>query len=78
MITIKKVADFSQYMWGKSVRKDSARAALAIAQAVDKTKDVIQLFSEPFGFTLSESATPAIFNIVHRGIPSSLTLPLSF
>ncbi|MCR5028247.1 MAG: phosphatase PAP2 family protein [Fibrobacter sp.] len=61
------VADISQYMWGKEMRKDSARAAQAIAQAAYKTDDVLKLFSEPFGMKLSKKKTPAIYNFVERG-----------
>lgn len=62
------VADISQYMWGKSMRNDSARAALAKTQAAHKSEDVLKLFSEPFGYELSESKTPAIFKLVNRSI----------
>ncbi|MBP5248062.1 MAG: phosphatase PAP2 family protein [Fibrobacter sp.] len=62
------VADIAQYMWGKSMRKDSARAALAVAQSVHKTDEVLKLFSEPFGEKISKSKTPAIYKLVHRSI----------
>ena len=31
--------DMSQYIWGKKMRADSARAALAVAQAVETVED---------------------------------------
>ena len=37
--------DISQYMWGKSMRADSARASLAIAQAVETVVEMAKLFS---------------------------------
>ena len=60
--------DISQYMWGKSVRADSARAALAIAQAETDLDVMVQMFSEPFGMEISAKKTPAIMNIIERGI----------
>ena len=60
--------DISQYMWGKSVRADSARAALAIAQAETDLDVMVQMFSEPFGMEISAKKTPAIMNLIERGI----------
>ena len=60
--------DISQYMWGKSVRADSARAALAIAQAETDLDVMVQMFSEPFGMVISAKKTPAIMNLIERGI----------
>ena len=60
--------DISQYMWGKSVRADSARAALAIAQAATNLDEMVRMFSEPFGMEISAKTTPAIMNLIERGI----------
>ena len=60
--------DISQYMWGKSMRADSARAALAIAQAETKLSEMVRMFSEPFGMEISAQKTPAIMNVIERGI----------
>ena len=60
--------DISQYMWGKAMRADSARAALAVAQAVETIEDMAKMFSEPFGMEISAKKTPAIMNILERGI----------
>jgi acid phosphatase (class A) len=60
--------DISQYMWGKSMRADSARAALAIAQSTHNIEDMVRMFSEPFGMEISTQKTPAIMNIIERGI----------
>ena len=54
--------DISQYMWGKSMRADSARAALAIAQSTHNLEDMVKMFSEPFGMEVSATKTPAIMN----------------
>lgn len=60
--------DISQYMWGKSMRADSARAALAIAQSTHNIEDMVRMFSEPFGMEISAKKTPAIMNVIERGI----------
>lgn len=60
--------DISQYMWGKSMRADSARAALAIAQAETNLNEMVRMFSEPFGMEISAQKTPAIMNVIERGI----------
>ena len=60
--------DISQYMWGKAMRADSARAALAIAQAATAMDDMVRMFSEPFGMEISAKKTPAIMNVIERGI----------
>lgn len=60
--------DISQYMWGKAMRADSARAALAIAQAATAMDDMVRMFSELFGMEISAKKTPAIMNVIERGI----------
>ena len=60
--------DISQYMWGKSMRADSARAALAITQAATSMSEMVRMFSEPFGMEISAQKTPAIMNVIERGI----------
>lgn len=60
--------DMSQYMWGKGMRADSARAALAVAQAVTGIEDMAKMFSEPFGMEISAQKTPAIMNLLERGV----------
>ena len=62
------IYDISQYMWGKTMRLDSARAALAIAQAVETVEEMAAMFSEPFGMEISAKKTPAIMNVLERGI----------
>lgn len=60
--------DISQYMWGKKMRQDSARAALAVAQTVETVAEMAKLFSEPFGMEISAQKTPAIMNLLERGV----------
>ena len=50
------------------MRADSARAALAVAQAVETIEDMAKMFSEPFGMEISAKKTPAIMNMLERGI----------
>ena len=60
--------DVAQYKWGKSMRADSARAALAIAQATVDVEEMAQMFSEAFGMEISTKKTPAIMNVLKRGV----------
>jgi len=60
--------DISQYMWGKKMRQDSARAALAVAQAAETIEEMAAMFSEPFGMEISAKKTPAIMNLLERGV----------
>lgn len=60
--------DVAQYKWGKAMRADSARAALAIAQATVDVAEMMKMFSGVFGMEISEKGTPAIFNVVKRGV----------
>ena len=66
--------DSSQYVWGKSMRVDSARAALAIAQSTVDITEMAVLFSDAFGVEISAKKTPAILNVLKRGV---LTMRLS-
>ena len=60
--------DISQYMWGKAMRADSAHAALAIAQSTHNIEGMVRMFSELFGMEISTQKTPAIMNVIERGI----------
>jgi acid phosphatase (class A) len=60
--------DISQYMWGKKMRQDSARAAQAVAQAAETIEEMAAMFSEPFGMEISAKKTPAIMNLLERGV----------
>ena len=50
--------DISQYMWGKTMRKDSARAALAVAQAAETVEEMAAMFSEPFAWKFPQRRLP--------------------
>lgn len=61
--------DIMQYMWGKSIR-DTERGRQAVAHVVTSAAEMAEFFSVPFGMTISEEATPAIFKLVSRSIPT--------
>lgn len=60
--------DISQYMWGKSMRANSARAKLAIDQNTTDPDSMAKKFSAVFGIEISERNTPIIMNLLRRGI----------
>ena len=62
------LSDISQYFWGKQQRLDSLRAKKAIREVVSEVADMAVLFSEAFGMEISEKNTPAIMNVLKRGI----------
>ena len=45
--------DIMQYMWGKTMRLDPERAAIAIRDAEYSLECIIREFSEPFGLQIS-------------------------
>ena len=59
--------DIMQYMWGKQMRNDKERAAIAIRDAVYGLDCIIQEFSEPFGLQISKEETPAIYKVMREG-----------
>lgn len=60
--------DVSQYYWGKEQRQDTLRAQKAIREAAYEIVDMVPLFSEAFGYEISEEKTPAIYKVVYRGV----------
>lgn len=50
------------------MRADSARAALALAQATVDVSEMAVLFSDAFGMEISAKKTPAILNVLKRGV----------
>ena len=70
--------DVSQYMWGKSMRKDPVRADIARRDAEYSLRYIIQEFSEPFGLEISREGTPEIYRLLREGTAtcdSICTLP---
>jgi acid phosphatase (class A) len=60
--------DISQYYWGKQQRQDTLRARKAIREAAYQVADMAQQFSAAFGTEISEQKTPAIYNVLNRGV----------
>lgn len=57
--------DKAQYCWGKGQRQDSARCAIAVRDADWRMEAISREFSEPFGMTISEQTTPAIYRMLY-------------
>lgn len=64
--------DVVRYNWGKEQRQDSARLAMAIADAewLDHTKIYAQ-WKEAFGLEISESATPEIWKLLETSLATT-------
>ncbi len=60
--------DVSQYYWGKAQRSDSTRLAMALRDAVWGLQTICEEYSVPVGFTISETATPAIYRMLCTSI----------
>ena len=59
--------DIMQYMWGKQMRQDKERAAIAIRDAVYGLDCIIREFSDPFGMQISKEETPEIYKVLRDG-----------
>lgn len=64
--------DVVRYNWGKEQRQDSARLAMAIADAewLDHTKMYAQ-WKEAFGLEISKSATPEIWKLLETSLATT-------
>ena len=62
------VNDIMQYMWGKSMRQDPERSAIAIRDAVYGMETICNEFSVPFGLELSKAGTPEIYRLLKDGL----------
>ena len=60
--------DVLRYIWGKEQRRDSLRLAMAVRDAVWDLDTTITILSEPFGIKLSKEGTPAIYEVLTRGV----------
>jgi acid phosphatase (class A) len=58
------VADQSQYLWGKLMRLDEARAAQAQRDAVYSMQTIIDEFGPLFGLDITKEDTPEIYSIL--------------
>ena len=68
----KKSAEFKydivRYKWGKQQRKDPARLEMAIRDAIWSMDTTLVILGEPFGLKVSKTETPAIYEVLTRGI----------
>ena len=62
------VHDVMRYMWGKTMRADSARVAVASRDAIWDLDTLAAIFSEPFGLKIDREATPEIYKAFVRGV----------
>ncbi|MBQ4021697.1 MAG: phosphatase PAP2 family protein [Bacteroidales bacterium] len=60
--------DILRYMWGKQQRKDSVRLAMAVRDAVWNMDTTLAILGVPFGMEISKTSTPAIYEVLTRGI----------
>ncbi len=56
--------DIMRYMWGKTQRCDSVRAALVFRDAVWNYDSLFAIFSVPFGLEISKEGTPEIYKFM--------------
>ena len=57
--------DFHMYQYGKTLRK-TERGQQAIKDANTSTDNLLEVFSEAFGMTLSKENTPEIYKLISR------------
>ena len=60
--------DVMRYMWGKMQRRDSLRLEMAVRDAVWSLDTTIVILGEHFGLKISKADTPAIYEVLTRGV----------
>lgn len=60
--------DVMRYMWGKAMRADAERAAIAERDAIWNLDTLAAIFSEPFGLTIDKETTPEIYKAFVQGV----------
>ena len=60
--------DILRYMWGKQQRKDPERLKMAVRDAVWSMDTTLVILGEPFGLKISKEETPAIYEVLSRGV----------
>ena len=60
--------DVMRYMWGKTMRADAARAAIAERDAIWDLDTLAAIFSEPFGMKIGKQTTPEIYKAFVNGV----------
>lgn len=56
--------DILRYMWGKTQRMNPERSSIAIGDAEYSLNNIIRIFSEPFGMSISFEETPEIYRLL--------------
>ena len=62
------VHDIMRYMWGKTQRLDSVRAAIATRDAVWNIDSTLAAYYVPFGMEITMEKTPEIYTLMERSI----------
>ena len=60
--------DIMRYMWGKQQRRDPARLEMAVRDAIWSMDTTLVILGEHFGLKISREETPAIYEVLTRGI----------
>ena len=60
--------DIMRYMWGKQQRRDPVRLEMAVRDAIWSMDTTLVILGEPFGLKISKEETPAIYEVLTRGI----------
>lgn len=60
--------DVIRYMWGKTIRSDAKRAAIAERDAIWNLDTLAVIFSEPFGLMIDKEKTPEIYKAFVQGV----------
>lgn len=60
--------DMSRYIWGKSMRSDTARVAMVKRDAVWTIDALLSSFSEAFGMEITKEGTPEIYKLLENSI----------
>ena len=67
-VSIDFTHDVMQYMWGKTMRDDAYRAAIAERDAIWDLDTLAAVFSESFGLKIDKEATPEIYKAFVNGV----------
>lgn len=62
------VHDIMRYMWGKTQRLDSVRAAIAVRDAIWNMDSTLAVYHIPFGMAISKEETPEIYKLIITGV----------
>lgn len=60
--------DRAQYRWGMEQRKDPARLAIAVNDAIWSVDNICKIYSGVLGIDISQENTPAIYRMLTQGL----------